>query len=493
MYSSDSYGGLTFKGINSPPPTSTLKAAPTDALGLLNQINSGAPRCAANMTSACPSLYTAARDCWNGTTARSCFCSNVKTASCPGMCTTGESPASYINWVLKTCTIYSNSTIKPNATSNVNGFKLEWKDYQTLGEDAYAALFPWKWQLQYQPNVTIGANASSYACPSIQKKLASFAIINIVVFIFAASLGRRTWIKKYTGGRCGKRDHHDAFILTAFLSVILNLTANLINAAIIRRNPGFRHINIGSLFLLWASRPRLAWFAALLVNVQSEKQMYWNLGASAILAEVILQAVGSVYIGITGNWARRYHFYLVNHLSNVPHANDALIMYGGALLWLVSIGGAVISAILSYTPVGGFLWRGLKILGRFISRTSISAWRWTKWALITFGRSISWSWRWLRIAVATVYLKTWLRAGFLRRIYVRYEWHMPNVPDAPVWRSVDIDDDDDDPPPPYPGDGQSTVDEEWFKNLIFTVLFMLLPFIGQWLFWSGYLRMAGSL
>ncbi|KAI9863668.1 MAG: hypothetical protein M1813_003691 [Trichoglossum hirsutum] len=410
------------------------------------------------------------------------------------MCTTGESPAKYINWVLKTCNGSSNSSISnatSSVTSNANGFKEQWKDFQTLGDDAYAALFPWKWQIQQ--NITTGANSSSLACPSTQTKLASFATINAVAFIFAVSLGRRTWVEWYTCGIFGKKDKHDTFIVTALLAVALNLIANLVNAAIIRRYPGFNHINIGSLLLLWASRPRLAWLAALLINVESDDQMYWNLGASAILAEVILQAVGSVYIGITGNWARHYHFYLANHLANVPHGNDALIMYGGALLWLVAIGGAVISAVFSYTPVGGYLWRGLKVTGRFLLRILKLAWKWTKWTLIALGRSILWSWRWLRIAMATILLKIWLRARTLRDIYERFNWDMPEVPDPPVWLNAKEDDDNDDPPPYPAADEPPGVNEAWFSNLVNIVLFMALPFIGQWLFWSGFLRMAGSL
>lgn len=84
----------------------------------------------------------------------------------------------------------------------------------------------------------------------------------------------------------------------ALLSIALNLGANLINAALTRSVPGFSKVPFSGLFLLWSSRPRMAWVAALLMNYQKDESIYFGFAVSTLLAEVVLQAIGSVYLGM---------------------------------------------------------------------------------------------------------------------------------------------------------------------------------------------------
>ncbi|KAI9760495.1 MAG: hypothetical protein M1840_002405 [Geoglossum simile] len=443
------------------------------------------------------------QQCSNKTSPGECFCSGIKSISCPGVCATGEGPASYLNWVLEACG--GKNTKSNNASTLASPFRQQWVDFHTLGDDAYDALFPWQWQVNHQQNATVGANATIYSCPSIQAKLGSFAAINIVVFAVAAIVGRRTVVKRITFGHWGKRGDHSAVVFTAILSVVLNLVANLINAAIIRRNAGFQHVNIGNLLLLWASRPRLAWGAGLLVKFERGKDMYTSLGASAILAEVILQVIGSVYIGITGNWARRYHFYLAHRLDNVPHGQDALVMYGGALLWLVSIGLAAIMAFLTYTSVGVLLVDGLGKVGRASIRVSKYSWDWTCWLFIysakfiwkwskegaiVLGKSIRWIWRWVRIGTTKAYLYS------LGSAYDHFHWNRPVVPADPWWPPGVHEPLNINPRPQFPSNIPLTsnkIPDKFLDELIIVMCFLVIPFIGQWLFWTGYLQMAGTL
>jgi hypothetical protein len=69
-----------------------------------------------------------------------------------------------------------------------------------------------------------------------------------------------------------------------------------------------------------------------------------------------------VYIGLTVNHARMYHFYLANHLEYTPHGQDALMMYAGALLWMVSVGAAIFRGIFTFTPVGRLFRAGVRWL-----------------------------------------------------------------------------------------------------------------------------------
>ncbi|KAI4163153.1 MAG: hypothetical protein LQ342_003281 [Letrouitia transgressa] len=65
--------------------------------------------------------------------------------------------------------------------------------------------------------------------------------------------------------------------------------------------------------------------------------MYFSVVASTLTAEVVLQLLGSVYMGRVTNYGRIQHFYRAGHLAKAPHSTSAQIMYAGSLLWLTCI------------------------------------------------------------------------------------------------------------------------------------------------------------
>ncbi|KAI9765206.1 MAG: hypothetical protein M1840_007698 [Geoglossum simile] len=368
-------------------------------------------------------------------------------------------------------------------------FASSWRDFDDLQRAARASLFPWRWRVQYsQATVRNVTDSKGYRCPSNSLKLGSFAVINVVVAIAAVFLGRRDVVSGITGGWCGKRDKDsnkrqgccgkpgsNTWPFMALISVGLNLLANYINALIIHGTPGFSGVSIGGLVLLWCSRPRLAWISTLLVRREKEKSMYFALGASSLMTEVVLQAVGSVYIGTTVNFARQHRYYRIHRLDNILDGNDALIMYGGAMLWMVAIGSALIWAVLAFTSIGRLLKQASKAIWRGISRI---------WSTI---RSIF----------------RWIRCRPRREVQ---EWPQPHPLDLPPARRPGLRP----RPPPYPrrpgtSDSYDT-GLDWEDDLekmglsvesverISTVFaFMALPFIGQWLFWAGFLRLSSDL
>lgn len=111
----------------------------------------------------------------------------------------------------------------------------------------------------------------------------------------------------------------------AFLSVALNILANLINALLVKHTPGFEAVPIGALLLLWSTRPRIAWAATVLISVEEEKSMYFSLGATSLLAEIVLQLIGSPYLGMTVDFARKKGYYKAGRMKGIPHGEDALV------------------------------------------------------------------------------------------------------------------------------------------------------------------------
>ena len=147
----------------------------------------------------------------------------------------------------------------------------------------------------------------------------------------------------------------------------LHIASNIIGAYPIRSTKGYETINVWPLVLLWCTRPRVAWLIVMLIPWQAQAFVYFSVAASTLLAEVMLQVLGSVYMGIASNYARRQHFYLAGSLSQIPHGKDALIMYSGSLMWLIVILFAVATCACSILGVDRHV-AGLGQLIRGVSR-----------------------------------------------------------------------------------------------------------------------------
>src|SRR5690606_25090671 len=122
----------------------------------------------------------------------------------------------------------------------------------------------------------------------------------------------------------------------------------------IHDTPGYSATHIGELMLLWCTRPRISWFAALLVFVEKEKSMYFSLGASALLSETILQIFTGVYLGRTLRFAAKNDLY-ENRLYDilvVSHGKSAMVMCVGAVIWFIAIFGALVQIIWTFSGVG---------------------------------------------------------------------------------------------------------------------------------------------
>jgi hypothetical protein len=309
-----------------------------------------------------------------------------------------------------------------------------WSDYEAIGTAAYLHLFPWRWKvrrLQRPLNTTEPPWArwrsdqattddgmgKTPGCPRARTILASFAVVNAIVLVGSFMTANRHVVKRLTCGRWGDPGSR-LWPLMALLGVALNLLANWWNAMLLRSAHARANAHsgadaaaaanttaatnstattaaaagstsaadlpsIGHLVLFWCARPRMAWMivplAYLWHRAGRDPTTFVSAAVSSLLAEVVLQLLGATYLGMTVNYARRHGYYLVGRLAFVPRGADALLMYSGALLWLVLVGVGVITAALTYTPLGRLTKDGMKWLARTAAACAAAAWRGVCW------------------------------------------------------------------------------------------------------------------
>jgi hypothetical protein len=145
--------------------------------------------------------------------------------------------------------------------------------------------------------------------------------------------------------------------LGAYLPLIIGIVLagsqiglNMLSALIIQRTPGYSHVNIGHLGLLFCSRPRLTWLTCVLglarkwiprkyfsttISKTAAKATLASVAVSSTISEGILQIVAIYYMAIAANSGRGKGFYAPHHLKPYDRGLDAWNMYVGALMWLI--------------------------------------------------------------------------------------------------------------------------------------------------------------
>ena len=256
-------------------------------------------------------------------TNQECFCEPLKyQASCPEIdntaCASISDRQDYLPWLNSIC----------SGDADWHGLPNQWSDDLNLLIDD---MIPWHWRLE--PNRCLPNATYTEKCPSNAAKLGIFAAVNGAMLAATPILGRRTLISKLTGGCLGGAQSKWWFV-SAIIVVALQLTSNLLNAILIRRVPGYSNISIGGLTLLWCTRPRVSWLAVLLISVDAEQAMYFSTAASSLLAELVLQMLGSYYMGVVANFGTKNKFYR-GILHKAQRMKYAQMMYAGSLLWLL--------------------------------------------------------------------------------------------------------------------------------------------------------------
>lgn len=150
----------------------------------------------------------------------------------------------------------------------------------------------------------------------------------------------------------GSAEVVETILLAIFLAGV-QVGFNFATAVVVQRTPGYSQVNVPLLALLFCSRPRLGWLACLLsaiprwvleqwlhmtdhASLVSGETVVARVAVSSAMGEVIMQLLGSYFLGKTAHVGVIREFYQRNHLSPFENGMQARNMYGGAMLWVVA-------------------------------------------------------------------------------------------------------------------------------------------------------------
>ena len=255
--------------------------------------------------------------------------------------------------------------------------RVDWEQY----------LLPWNWTVQALNST--GVIVHQPTCPKTPHYLGSFVIENLFFLLFIAFLtwaklrwlqGKEqeeqwvkhvrtlsvvirpfTWTKDkivnlFKGLFNSNGEGLDRAVTSAMLALVmasLQLVSNLLSAYIIKSHPGYGHVPLPLLMLLFCARPRLGFLACLFSlftneriihlfriseaeNVLIAQRTIAEIALSSAASEIIMQGLASYSLGRAANYGARRGFYYVGHLWPYWRGRSARILYLGALFWLIA-------------------------------------------------------------------------------------------------------------------------------------------------------------
>jgi len=383
----------------------------------------------------------------------------VDTDACADACTFGKDPRKLFEWVNSTC-------------AQELGDMENWRDATMAKEQKWLdewipALLPWNWTVQAfkqsavpsstgvqvtdpynssTPYISVSPSGPGTCPSSTTEKLGVFAIVNVISALLLPILGRRTVVSRLTFGVAGRLGSN-GWAYMGVLSAALHISANLVNARVIRSTRGYGDVPFGALALLWCTRPRLAWLAVFLATREVEDGIYLNSGASAIVSEAILQTLGAIYFGITANYGRKKRFFYANHLEPYPRGVDAHIMYAGALVWLLALFFTLFACIVSILGLNEVISNARKMMGEVERVAGAGA-------------------KAINVPLQRM-LPKWVKARIARR-QRQLEEGPKEAPRKLTPTEIE------------------QIKNVWGAGTIF------VAFMAQWLFWAGFIRAAGE-
>ena len=251
-----------------------------------------------------------------------CMCIATNATACLESCQSLPDRHDALNWLNDNCTPYQDWS----------GLPADWRSMLSVRRNE---TFPWPLHLTPSDPKLLAK------CPPPAANLGTFAIVNVVVLALSAILGRRDIIAKLTFGIAGKV-HSSAWKFLGPLGAAIQIGFTFCSALLMSKQPGFKDLNVVNVSLLWLTRPRLGWLVVLITSWNSDKAIYLSAAASALICEGILQLISLYVFGSVVNYGRKEGFYNIRanqqgQLDNVVFKKRLLMMYAGALVWLITM------------------------------------------------------------------------------------------------------------------------------------------------------------
>ncbi|KAK5655611.1 hypothetical protein OQA88_5542 [Cercophora sp. LCS_1] len=118
-----------------------------------------------------------------------------------------------------------------------------------------SSTFPSRW------TIYPSESASETTCPAPKDTFIAFIIANAVVTVLGVFLGCRPVLNKLTCGCLGRKGKTNTILYNWIPSVCLQILANVVCGAIIRSTPGYGHVSVADVMMLYLVRPRIALIA----------------------------------------------------------------------------------------------------------------------------------------------------------------------------------------------------------------------------------------
>ncbi|OOF98685.1 hypothetical protein ASPCADRAFT_204459, partial [Aspergillus carbonarius ITEM 5010] len=263
---------------------------------------------------------------------RACFCRDISYDSCGGSCHIFEGRIGYVKWLHDLC----------GSVQDWHGLPDNWHQ---LIVPTPIEMIPWRWTLKPSMDSDIAnittklATKATETCPSNDWKLGSIALVSIagLLAIFFSNITDKN--KTQPGF-----EWHSlplSWVYKGTLIATLQLTANCFNVLLVQSTSGYEDVPAFQLILLWSSMPRLTWLMILLVGLQPFRAVEFSAAASLLFAEVVSQFLSSYYMLMTVDYGRQHNFYL-GGIGEAVRGPPAETMYAGALMWLIIIGMALV-------------------------------------------------------------------------------------------------------------------------------------------------------
>ncbi|KAE8446089.1 hypothetical protein EG329_012597 [Mollisiaceae sp. DMI_Dod_QoI] len=372
-----------------------------------------------------------------------------------------------------------SSYISPiNSTVNAT-FAFVWPEVHNRSSGILEDLLPFAWNISYTNNIK-----KTSKCPTKAWELSSFAINNAIVGILTPFLSRRTfikWVTRSTFGVSGSK----WWPLVSILVACINVFANFINAVLVKRSSGFSAPDIGTLVLLWATRPRLGFVATALVQVGKEASTYISVGVTTLLTEFILQSIGAVFMFKTLIFFAERDYLQPKLLQHVSGSWAALLLYAGTLIWIISITFFYVYVIPKFLVRNKVLlltfqaiWNGSKIASMMM------------WKYLVLLSKIIWNGTRYVVGMSIELFRKCLRGGRNpdggNHLDIIGEISAQPYPRAKVqaeeyvvkgWKGYLV---------------QMGLGERAFNTVLRTCFVLLLPFWAQWMFWIGLVELYGD-
>ncbi|KAK4212613.1 hypothetical protein QBC37DRAFT_287682, partial [Rhypophila decipiens] len=222
--------------------------------------------------------------------------------------------------------------------------------------------FPSRWTIY----PTISDPSIYPECPATRDTFIGFIIANAIVTVIGVIIGCRPILNRLTCNKLAKKGRTKTILYNWIPSIVMQILANVACGAVIHATPGYEHIRVEDVVMLYLIRPRISLIAmstaAAFVVLKDEYPWMYSMLSSAV-TEVVLQLMAACWVVARG--------YKTAFGDSGFIAIAVFMLIGLGMTTIVT--GIIIFMSRPYDSTGGKLfdmtsWHGIRISNSFGNR-----------------------------------------------------------------------------------------------------------------------------